>query len=502
MTISSSPLSRRLNMAGIAVAIGLASMPACAAAFMYESLRLRSVAAPVDSLLIDVEQEGAGPGAPVEEPAPAPASEAIQRLDADTVAQLAVKQGPAVKVANTDITEKSLALQADRAYWRPTLSLQNQIQYQNGEPTSFFAVHNQNEFGVPDIRTEGGYLLGVVNMSMPLYSKGAFWGQDTWSAVQDDGKHRSALSFAELQAATASYQAVSAYFMALSAREQLAIQRHALQKRQEGLKIVEKLILSRQAPSADRLLLESQIAAARAGINTAESLFSASLMQLRSLVGLPLTQELELAELSASPPVPSDLGELIRQSASRHPLVKSQEAAILVAKGEAKQARADALPTVTISAQYAAANGMKGDDVPTLGAAGINVTVPISDFGQTRKKIRSKQASVQENEQRLEYETSTVTQGIIAAYQSLVTANELLPVLQSKVEQYRHIEEEDRIGYKLGDVPMRKVLDDESNTLAAQLQLVTGKYSNWLAYATLIAATGKPFSTAGLAPSE
>jgi len=420
----------------------------------------------------------------------------VLRFDSDSAAKLAVLQSPTVITAATDVMAKAANLEAARLIWRPTLSFLNLTSYGRGDSTSFQAVQRVDEPGVPSGFAEGGYMANTLSLTLPLYYNGTLFSRDTPLAVQAEGSHAVSQETLKLQQVEAANLVVKAYFNAVLATEQLRLYQAQYASHLTALEIVRQRVAARQTRLEDQLSIETAIAAALAGVNTAASLYQTKSVEFRSLLGLADSGNLELADVAdAVPPLPT-LNQVVEKAINDHPKVKAQEAAVQVARGALMQVKGTYGPSLTFTTTFTEANNMEQFGTrPNFFTSGVWLTVPIADFGQSDAKIRSKQHALTQSEQQLQVVRSTLVQDMAAAYHGLSAAKAQIPAAMAKLELLRHAEQVTKANYDLGKVALDRLIADQNNVLTQQIVLLGSKYAAWGAYADLIAVAGKPYSS-------
>jgi outer membrane protein TolC len=377
----------------------------------------------------------------------------MRRLTADSAAQLATTQSPAVLAAASDLKVKAAEADVAGLVWRPTVSLQNATNYARGESTSFQAVQRVDEPGVPRGFAEGGYMSNSLVLAVPLYYSGTWLTGETPAAVQAAANQTVAQENLKLQAAQAANLVVKAYFNVLLATEQLALYRIEHGTKTKQLEIVRERVAARLTPRSDQLLVEAALAVALAGINTSNSLLDTNMVQLRSLLGLPDTEKLELAPLAGdAPPVPR-LADLINALVDEHPKVRLQQANLEFSRGALLKAKGDYSPVLTFVSSVTGASNLQSGTLPSFTTVGVTLSVPISDFGQSDAKIRAKQEALNVSEQQLAVARSTTRRELANAYHALATATEQIAPAQARLEQLAHAQEVTEARYELGQLP-------------------------------------------------
>ncbi len=423
----------------------------------------------------------------------------LVRLDSDTAAKIASENSPAVVAAATDLLVKAADLTAARLFWRPTLNLQSVYLYGRGESTSFPAVQLSTEPGVPTNFSKGDFLSNTFALALPLFSSGTWFGANTPAALAAAANQTVSQETLRQQASEASNLIVKAYFNAVLGLEQVAIYREEYALKRKALEVVRQRVLARESVLSDQLLVETAVAVALAGINTAEGLYRANLLQFRTLLGVPVAENVELAPVPDEIPALPPLADLIGKTIDEHPKIASQVASVQAARAAVLQAQGNYSPVLSFSSSYTLANNSAFQRGPTFSTIGVQLAVPISDFGQSNAKILSKQYALTQSEQQLLAVRSSLEQGIAAAGQSAIAAREQIPPAKARLEQLKFVEQSTRANYELGRVLLDKLIDDQYNVMNQRINLLTAKYLAWSAFANVVEAVGKTYSSQALA---
>ena len=138
-----------------------------------------------------------------------------------------------------------------------------------------------------------------------------------------------------------------------------------------------------------------------------------------------------------------------------------------------------------------AANNIVDNNITSFYSVGLNVAMPIYDFGQKSFKQDAKEAAVIENSHKLEAAREALVHQIHGSYNSLQDAKEQMEVDKKEIAHAGLVEEESKDGYEKGFVGLDQVLEDESDTLKAKLKLIEDRYLAWANYYDVIITTGK-----------
>lgn len=229
------------------------------------------------------------------------------------------------------------------------------------------------------------------------------WEADVWGRLAD-ASQAAALDAVAAQAdyefarQSIAAQVAAAWFLAISAHEQLALDKTLLEQRLRVQRITQARFDVGEARQLDLDLVIGQSAGQQQAVDASEGALESALRSLESLLGRYPSQEIEVAgslpALPSTPPVglPSELLE-------RRPDIVAADRRVGAAFSRVGSAKAAKLPRIGLTA----GGGVSSSDLSSLfnpgqGAwnLGMNLLGPLFDGGERDAQVRIAQAAEQE----------------------------------------------------------------------------------------------------------
>jgi cobalt-zinc-cadmium efflux system outer membrane protein len=241
----------------------------------------------------------------------------------------------------------------------------------------------------------------------------------------------------------------ASFFRALQAQERLALAARAQSIAAEILEIARRRHEAGDVAVLDLNLAQVAEARARAGVRAARSAQALALGQLRTLLGFPAEQQLQLrGDLRGSRRY--DLAELLGKATDR-PDIRALQSELEAANAEFQLGRALAWPELGLGGRY---ESEKGDHI-VLGA--VRFTLPLFDRGQGARAVAGARA------RRLELELERARRAVLT---EVHTAFEVYDQQRAAVEELeqnalRVLEENEslsRESYQAGQISLAELL--------------------------------------------
>jgi outer membrane protein TolC len=219
----------------------------------------------------------------------------------------------------------------------------------------------------------------------------------------------------------------------------------------------EKLRVTVQKNEADLNLIK-----ARNGLKVAK-------MYLNQILGQPLDTEIQISHETSSEVKLFNLEDGLVQASNKRNELKILEKQKEISELDAKITRADYLPTVGVSAQYTS-YWVKDlyeeiDFQPMLAA---QVSIPIFQWGQGKKKQRAAQLKVQQAETDLQHTNDLINLEVMQVKVQVEEAYESILLAQKSVDEAGESMEETKASFEVG-------LNTTTDMLNAQAQWVQAK---------------------------
>lgn len=340
------------------------------------------------------------------------------------------------------------------------------------------------------------------NFSNPLvsgaFSLSASWTPDFWGLYRKQTEAARATLLAQTWAqravrVTLVQQVASTYLQLRALDQQLAITKQALQVRQDSTDLTRKLEAGGSVPLSDLRQAEQLLYTAAAQVPQLEQQIQQQENALAILLGQNPGPIAHTAQDALAPP-PQDIPVgLPSQLLERRPDIQQAEQQLVAANAQIGVARAQFFPQLSISGSA----GVGGDSFPNIFSTdsrtiyGLgSLTQPLFMGGKLKGQL---ELSKQQKEELVINYQKTIAGAFRDVSNSLIALN--------KQRAYREQQEKlafaakdatrlARLRYQGGATSYLEVLTTDSNSLSAQLNLVTAQQQEALSYVQLYGALG------------
>lgn len=420
---------------------------------------------------------------------------ALETVSIDGAVARALQQNAGVAQNKAAIASKQENLLAAQRWTRPTLSAEISALRGTGKPTSFSAVNSQFDPETPSPREITGYYgVGTVMFNVPIYQDGAFFFQASPGEGKAEGELHKSESEADGQSVELANQVAKAYFSALSALERVALHQEAVEKLQRRLDAVrQRQRAAGLGTREDELSAEASLADTRSNLNAARRQADLQKARLSLALGLGPVAPMDLLPVEADfPPAPAL--ETLNAVIDRHPALRSQAAQTRIARSDLDAQRAEYLPKLTFNVSRTEAGNFHFEQTNKFYSAGVKLSVPLLDFGQSTPKVDAKSFAVKESEQKTAQTRVTLIQSAYEAYYAFLDAVDKVEAGKAtlaKVDFQAKLSAARQAKTLAG---LDEVLKDETEVLAKRVNQVELRYAAWNTWADLVKAAGLPFT--------
>lgn len=237
---------------------------------------------------------------------------------------------------------------------------------------------------------------------------------------------------------------------------------------------VDKMIAEGVATKADGLSVKVKVNEAEMTLTKVEDGLSLSKMVLCQLCGLPLDSDIRLAdeEVQTLPMTNYDAQADLQTAFDNRNELKSLELASKIYRQKVNVTRADFLPSVALTANYAVTNPSltNGFEKKFRGmwALGVLVKVPIWSWGEGIYKVKAAKAEANIAQYQLADVKEKIELQVNQAAFKVNEANKKLAMTQKNQEKAEENLRYANLGFKEGVIPTSNVLEAQTAWLAAQ----------------------------------
>jgi len=204
-------------------------------------------------------------------------------------------------------------------------------------------------------------------------------------------------------------------------------------------------------PASEKLRVTVQKNEAELNLLKAKNGLKIAKMYLNQILGQPLDTEIQISYEAGSDVQLIDVENGLVEAGSKRNELKILEKQKELSELNAKVTRADYLPTVGVSAQYTSywVRDLY-EDIDFQPMLAAQVSIPIFQWGQGKKKLRAAQLKVQEAETDLQHTNDLINLEVMQVKIQLEEAYESIRIAKKSVAEAEESMEETRASFDVG----------------------------------------------------
>ncbi|MGI6092357.1 MAG: TolC family protein [Veillonellaceae bacterium] len=394
-------------------------------------------------------------------------------LTLDESIALALKNNPAIKMADADREQADWAVSAAKAGKLPQLSYD--FTASRFDPTN------------PLTGADEKYS-NSLSLNLPLYTGGKVTG--------GIDKARIGLKSADLNVDKTKQQikldATSGYYNILQTKNLVKVAQESVDSLTEHLKNVQAQFSVGTVAKSDVLRSEVELANAQQNLIKAQNAYDLAVSSFNNVVGLPLDTELTIKEELKYEKYNMSLEDSIKYSMDNRPEVAIANYAVEAAKKDVKIAKGDRLPSIGANAS----TGWSDTEFPGTEneewAVSVKASWNIFDSGLTRSKIKQADASVERAIHQAKQTSDAVQLDVRNAYLSMKEAEKRIETTDVAVEKAEEDFKIAQVRYSAGVGTNLDVMDAQVALTQAKTNYIQALYDYNTSKANLEKAMGVP----------
>jgi outer membrane protein TolC len=214
-------------------------------------------------------------------------------------------------------------------------------------------------------------------------------------------------------------------------------------------------------------------------------------INLARLVGLPANDKYDISDsVPFSTAVPVTVDEALKQALDQRSDLKAAEAQVRAAQRARAAARAERLPSFSVSAAYGVIGTNPSQSHGTF-SVGATIRVPIWQGGRTEGNIEQAEAALAQRNAEIEDLKSRIESEVRNSYLDLEAARSQVEVSQKNVEVARQNLELTRQRFEAGVSDNLEVVQSQESLASAQLDYINSVLAHNLAKLSLARALGR-----------
>ncbi|MCE5216019.1 TolC family protein [bacterium] len=279
------------------------------------------------------------------------------------------------------------------------------------------------------------------------------------------------------------------YYAAQAALAYVQVSRRSVMSSRQHLDAVEARIEQELAAKADRYAFDVELAQAQVQAISAENQAEVALNALKTVMGLPADQPLQLADTLGRPVKPERLPDLVAQAYAARPDIRQLEGQVEVARQNLRIAQINRRPVVSAggSAGYGDYNG----DTDDKWQVQVGVSLPLYDGDFTRAKENSARSALTIAEENLRQAKIEISAEVERSYRNAILSDARIDAADAAAKSAQTSLDAAQGKYLEGLANVVEVTDAELRLREADVALVQAQYDYNSALAALRAALGQ-----------
>jgi outer membrane protein TolC len=226
-------------------------------------------------------------------------------------------------------------------------------------------------------------------------------------------------------------------------------------------------------PASERLRVRVQKNQAKLNLLKANNGLRIAKMYLNQILGQDLSTDIQISYETGTPVEPSNLQKGTAMAVSQRNELKILNKQKEISELDAKITRADYLPTVGVSAQYT--NYWLKDlneDVDFQPMLAAQVSIPIFNWGQGRKKQRAARLRIEQAQTDLEHTTDLINLEVMQIQVQVEEAYESIVIARENIEEATESLSETKASFEVDLNTTTDLLNAQAQWQEAQSQLI------------------------------
>jgi len=415
-----------------------------------------------------------------------------ETLDLKQAIEAALQQNASLAVSQARVGQAEAALrQAEAARW-PNLGLAMTASRTNDPLSAFGAKLGQRAVTAADfvpaaINHPGDIdnLNTRIELQLPLYTGGLLSSQIEQAQARSQAARLGDASTRQqvVQQVTLAYQGVH------TARAYIRVAEQSKQAAEEALRVTERLHAEGLAIKSDLLTARVNLEEARLKLAEGRRLESGALDRLKTLIGRPLQESIEIGAEAVPAALEGDEASLREQARTSHPDLNALRLEQDAARARIAAARAGGRPQLSLMGRQEWNDKTAGFDASSYTVAGV-LSWRLFDAGVTSAAVDQARAVELEAAARLRQAEEGVALQVAEARRLALEAEARIAARQAAVAQAEEAQRLMRKRYENGIINLAELLAGQAQLDRARADLVAARHDLVAARTELLRAVG------------
>lgn len=410
-------------------------------------------------------------------------------LSLDESVIMALKNNPAVKIAEADKEKAAGSLTEARAGKLPSVGLTHKETRTANAPSSVVTDYTTTPFTRATIPGSiNDKYDNSASISLPLYTGGRAEGL-IGQAKLNLGSADQGVSLSKQQL---KLDATSAYFGLLQARNMVQLNQESVDRLAAHLQNVQLQYEVGTVAKTDVLRSEVELANAQQNLIKAQNGYDLAVASLNNVIGMPLDTEIKVKEELKYSKFNTSLEDSIKYAMEKRPDYIQATTGIDVAKKGVDVAKAGLRPSVTLTGyQDWNDQDFPGNDNNNWGVA-LTASMNILDSGLTHGKVKQAEAGLDKAAEQARQKKDAVQLEVRSSYLNMQEAEKRIETSQVAVDKAEEDYKIAQVRYSAGVGTNLDVIDAQVALTQAKTNYVQALYDHNTSKAQLEKAMGVP----------
>ncbi|MBK7104739.1 MAG: TolC family protein [Ignavibacteriae bacterium] len=315
------------------------------------------------------------------------------------------------------------------------LSLSQPVIFTNGNINLTGRVFGRDQFGTGLESTKDYFTNFSISLQQPLFT---FNTQQANLERAEINLENSKRNFDEAEQ-NIIYNVKSAFYNLYKIKENVKILEEKVKQNEESFLTAKNKLVAGLIAEVEALQLEVDLASSKNELLNSQRSYEEDLSNFKLLLGLELDENIEIISNIEYSPIIVDEEKAIESALNKRPDLLNQQSEIYLSKlnveeiDSRRQIKADLIARYGLSKNDEKFSSLYADLLDDINV-GLNLSIPIWDWGQNNKQVESAEANYKINQLVYENLKKTIRNDVISAINRLNSAKARVEVLSKSVE--------------------------------------------------------------------
>ena len=428
-------------------------------------------------------------------------------LNLDDSLQIAKQNNLLLKVAEQGLDSAKAQLKIARSALLPRISANGNYTYfkdvqksvisaeegfgfpmQNGEMNEMSTPNVDNEAEIIELEFGAHHnLQGNVSLTQPIFAWGRYYYGFQAAKFQYEAAENELIA-TENKLSLDVYQT---FYRVLIAQQFVTVAEQSVELVKKQLKIAETSFEAGVTANFDVLRAKVQLANAEAQLIRAKNGVRTSKNTFKTLLNLPLSEQVSVQGSFETPEVSMQLDELIKVALDKRPEVTQSSLNEQAGEKQLNVSKTRQLPDLSFFSNYQISQNERLTDMNRIWSLGLQINIPIFDGFASRAAIQQSQSVLSQLQLGTQQTKSTVEFEVRNAYLVLIEAKALIDVQRETVAQAEESVRIANLQFENGMITTVELTDTQLALMQAKINRLQAQHDYVVGMAQLENAIGQ-----------